>query len=847
MPPRSPPASPRRRSASGLTNPTAVRFAAGRPRLRRREERPDQGLRQPVGHDADGLRRPAHERPQLLGPRPARAGARPELPDRRPYVYVLYTLRRRDRRRRAALGHARRLSDPCPTPPGPTADGCVVSGRLSRLQASGNVMTGPEQVLIEDWCQQYPSHSIGTLAFGADGALYVDAAATARASTSPTTARTGTRSTPAAIRPVRSGGALTPPTAEGGALRSQDLRTTRRPDRRWTARSSASNPDTGAGMPDNPLAAQLRRRTRAGSSPTASATRSASRSGPGTNELWVGDVGWNTWEEINRIADPTDAVVDNFGWPCYEGAGRQPGYDGANLNICENLYAAARARSPRRTSVQPRGQGRPRRERAPTGSSSISGHGVLRRAAPIPAAYDGALFFADYSRNCIWVMPPGSNGLPDSGRTIRRSSPSAAGPVDLADRARRRPLLRRLRRRHDPRISFSVGRRGQGAEPARLGVERGEGRAGGAEGQRRQRPRPAGAPPSPTTSGGRSTSAGPPGQHRQLNWEAAYASSYRLLTSLDGVDFSLAADADADRPQPPDHQLQRPQRPLPPRPLPHPRHPLRLQLLGRPRLRAHRRHPRRHHPADGRARRPQRRAPPSRPRQCQRHRRRQRRRRQRPVQARRRQPRRRGDQRSLHAPVWNTATDAPTARTRSPPSPATPAATQRPATTVPVTVATAVAEDKALGQPAAASSVEKAGLEAPKGNDGYVRHPLEPPPSPTVSGGRSTSASARQVDSVASINWETAYASQLPAPDQPRRHQLHHRRRRRRITAPGLRDQHASRARSARYVRVLCLTRATGYGCSFWDARVYGPATALRRTRLRRPPSTPRPGCSIGA
>ncbi len=23
-------------------------------------------------------------------------------------------------------------------------------------------MTGSEQVLVEDWCQQYPSHSIGT-------------------------------------------------------------------------------------------------------------------------------------------------------------------------------------------------------------------------------------------------------------------------------------------------------------------------------------------------------------------------------------------------------------------------------------------------------------------------------------------------------------------------------------------------------------------------------------------------------------------------------------------------------------------------------------------------------------
>ena len=43
---------------------------------------------------------------------------------------------------------------------------------------------------------------------------------------------------------------------------------------------------------------------------------------PTTNEIWVGDVGWDTWEEINLIANPTGGVA-NDGWPCYEGAGRQ--------------------------------------------------------------------------------------------------------------------------------------------------------------------------------------------------------------------------------------------------------------------------------------------------------------------------------------------------------------------------------------------------------------------------------------------------------------------------------------------------------------------------------------------
>jgi pimeloyl-ACP methyl ester carboxylesterase len=48
----------------------------------------------------------------------------------------------------------------------------VVSGRLSRQQAAGNAMTGSEQVLVENWCQQYPSHSVGAVEFGADGKLY---------------------------------------------------------------------------------------------------------------------------------------------------------------------------------------------------------------------------------------------------------------------------------------------------------------------------------------------------------------------------------------------------------------------------------------------------------------------------------------------------------------------------------------------------------------------------------------------------------------------------------------------------------------------------------------------------
>ena len=97
-----------------------------------------------------------------------------------PYVYVLYTydfnpfdpdLSRRDDVPR--WGTPGVYADPCPTPPGATADGCVVMGRLSRLEAAGNVLTGPEQGACGGWCQQYPSHSVGSLAFDSSGALIV--------------------------------------------------------------------------------------------------------------------------------------------------------------------------------------------------------------------------------------------------------------------------------------------------------------------------------------------------------------------------------------------------------------------------------------------------------------------------------------------------------------------------------------------------------------------------------------------------------------------------------------------------------------------------------------------------
>src|SRR5918993_1526071 len=143
-----------------------------------------------------------------------------------PYVYALYTHDAPIGGTAPRWGSPGSTSDPCPTPPGPTADGCVVSGRLSRLQVdpNTNTMTGSERVLIEGWCQQYPGHSVGSLVFGSDGALYVSGGDGASFNFADH-GQDGDPLNPCGDPPGGPGTLLAPPTAEGGALRSQDLRT----------------------------------------------------------------------------------------------------------------------------------------------------------------------------------------------------------------------------------------------------------------------------------------------------------------------------------------------------------------------------------------------------------------------------------------------------------------------------------------------------------------------------------------------------------------------------------------------------------------------------------------------
>jgi glucose/arabinose dehydrogenase len=329
-----------------------------------------------------------------------------------PRVYVMYTYN-------GVLGggHPRWPSsdgsnEQCPDPPGANNEGCVVAGRISVLtqavQSQGALKAAraapTEQVLLEDYCQQFSSHSVGTIAFGSDGMLYAGGGDGA----SFQYADYGQKNNPCGDPPRPAGTSLSAPTGEGGALRAQDVRTPSDPTT-LDGTIVRLDPDTGRAAPGNPTTSGDENARRIVAHGLRNPYRFTMR--PGTSEAWVGDVGYTTWEEINRVWSPT-TEVRNFGWPCYEGNGRTPGYDAANLNLCENLYAAGDP-----ATVYPRYTYRHSDKIVPgetcgTGSSSISGLSFYA-GTTYPAQYRNALFFTDYARNCVWAMKPGTDGLPD--------------------------------------------------------------------------------------------------------------------------------------------------------------------------------------------------------------------------------------------------------------------------------------------------------------------------------------------------------------------------------------------------------------------------------------------------
>ena len=346
-------------------------------------------------------------------------------------------------------------NDACPSPPGATTDGCVVTSELVRLtvNAATNVATATD-VLIHDWCQQFPSHAGGAMAFdssgnlivtGGDGASFSGVDYGQRGGTLPNAVSPVTPANPCGDPPTGVGAATTVPTAEGGSLRAQDVRTSGDPTG-LDGTIIRVDPATGLGVASNPLAASAdannRRLVATGfRNPFRMTTR------PGTNELYVGDVGDQTWEEIDLVNPPANTPLTNttlldYGWPCYEGPNKS-GWQSLGLNLCTSLYNQANAvTSPvygyshvnSNSPVGPCFVG----DASGKMSSSISGLAFYEGASggsvpfggPNSTAYRGALFFTDYSRNCLGVLYPGANGRPDP-TTMQQVASGLSHPVDL--------------------------------------------------------------------------------------------------------------------------------------------------------------------------------------------------------------------------------------------------------------------------------------------------------------------------------------------------------------------------------------------------------------------------------
>jgi LPXTG-site transpeptidase (sortase) family protein len=298
----------------------------------------------------------------------------PDFPDT-PYVYLLYTYDppgTSDNGGGARVSRLMRITaDPNNTNVALSGSEVILLGTNSTLANIGNPNStiGPAScensgVYVQDCiAADSPSHTIGTVTFGTDGSLFVSSG-------------DGAHFNYTDVRALR---ALDVDSLNGKILRI--------------------SPITGAGYPDNPFydGDFYSNRSKVYSLGLRNPFRTTINTL--TNEPFIGDVGWNTWEEINT------GRGKNFGWPCYEGnnfgSAQQGSYrnNSATSATCSALYAQGLG------AVE-----------APIyaynhsgGSSSIQAGGFYRGTA-YPSQYQDALFISDYNGDWIRYLTFDTNG-----------------------------------------------------------------------------------------------------------------------------------------------------------------------------------------------------------------------------------------------------------------------------------------------------------------------------------------------------------------------------------------------------------------------------------------------------
>lgn len=281
-------------------------------------------------------------------------------------------------------------------------------GRLTRYQVKAgdprSVDPASRTVLIGfDWPHGFPDgsgkHVASRLLFAPDGSLLVGAGEGAHDDALDAGGRD----------PNLFLAGRTDPAQNIGAFRSQQLAS-------LDGKILRIDPATGLGLPSNPYwdgnAASNRSRVwvyglqhpfRFVLKPGTGSTL-MSAGAPGT--LYIGDVGWNKWEEIDVAA--TGGA--NFGWPCYEGNLAQSQYQAATPSACgcPTIGTATNpaAASPPLLAIHhtidtlstPRGV---------TGACIVPG--IFYTGTSYPASYRNNLFIGDFMNGWIKVLATNSS------------------------------------------------------------------------------------------------------------------------------------------------------------------------------------------------------------------------------------------------------------------------------------------------------------------------------------------------------------------------------------------------------------------------------------------------------
>jgi len=300
--------------------------------------------------------------------------------------------------------------------------------RLTRYQVnftdSATVISGSRTILMgHTWASGAvscsPSHTIGALRWGQDGSLLVASGDGAQ------------------FNSVDFGGqdanafsaGRTDPYEDIGAFRSQYIGS-------LAGKMLRLNPANGHGYSSNPFA--LADLTLPQSKVWAYGVRNPYRFcvRPGTGNpdpavgdpgtLYIGDVGWNAYEETNVA--PVGGR--NFGWPCYEGVGPQSGYQGASPahNGCGSFGTPSNPSQPTAPLSQwHHGNGTLSVPPGITGNTSTGG--VFYTATTYPGPYRNQYFYGDYGQNWIRVAVVDAN---DNLIEVLNFATAAEGPVDFA-------------------------------------------------------------------------------------------------------------------------------------------------------------------------------------------------------------------------------------------------------------------------------------------------------------------------------------------------------------------------------------------------------------------------------